>query len=500
MFSNPVPKSTPFYYTLIKMPMDFSTIRRNIMKTPAMCPYLGHDGMERLYEHVALISDNCREYNQEGSEPYAAAVILEQRMNALKPEAARRWALETTSSSSSTVTSVTSIPTTTKQPVVVTSPTSLSMQIDPVRDVATFVADHRFAPGDFDPYYYMDGFEKDHDTWDRAPYDVRDYERLEQYDPVINQKDCMKKLETTKTGCSAPADCLPDGAALKLDFQALREKRPLIHSCDAPWPPAAATTSSSNSSTSSTTIATPDLIRTNTWGIDAKTRRRLLWVLERHTALSEQDRFEFVGGVLLATINRQVDADAHDIRTALCSIEVNSTTVTGNAKHRAAATSLLRYLARSEVANASSTSNNSSSSSSSRGRGKLSNSSTLPRFTLDNFRIHPKGQGIVCARKNGISPYTFVSEYIGELYPSWRWFEKTDAVKTMQKTLKKETALPDFYNITLERHSDDEKGFGVLFVDPIARGNFASRLSHSCNPNCATVVIACDGRCVILCG
>ena len=37
-------------------------------------------------------------------------------------------------------------------------------------------------------------------------------------------------------------------------------------------------------------------------------------------------------------------------------------------------------------------------------------------FSLDDFRVHPKGQGIVCARLEGLAPYTFVSEYIGELY------------------------------------------------------------------------------------
>ena len=47
--------------------------------------------------------------------------------------------------------------------------------------------------------------------------------------------------------------------------------------------------------------------------------------------------------------------------------------------------------------------------------------------------------------------------------------------------------LPDFYNITYERHFDDPDGYDVLTVDPILFGNFASRLSHSCNPNCETI-------------
>jgi SET domain-containing protein len=55
----------------------------------------------------------------------------------------------------------------------------------------------------------------------------------------------------------------------------------------------------------------------------------------------------------------------------------------------------------------------------------------------------------------------------------------------------------DFYNIVLERHRDDPKGYDVLFVDPIRRGNFASRMSHSCNPNCSTVMMSAGGKYVI---
>lgn len=48
--------------------------------------------------------------------------------------------------------------------------------------------------------------------------------------------------------------------------------------------------------------------------------------------------------------------------------------------------------------------------------------------------------------------------------------------------------MPDFYNITYERHFDDPDGYDILTVDPIVYGNFSSRLSHSCNPNCQTMI------------
>jgi hypothetical protein len=66
----------------------------------------------------------------------------------------------------------------------------------------------------------------------------------------------------------------------------------------------------------------------------------------------------------------------------------------------------------------------------------------------------------------------------GEVFPPWRWFEKQDAIKVMEKKLGLKDKVPDFFNIVLERHRDDEAGFDVLFVDPIRKGNFGSRLSH----------------------
>lgn len=54
--------------------------------------------------------------------------------------------------------------------------------------------------------------------------------------------------------------------------------------------------------------------------------------------------------------------------------------------------------------------------------------------------------------------------------------------------------LPDFYNITYERHPDDPQGYDILMVDPILYGNYSSRLSHSCNPNCSTIIHVRDSK------
>ena len=102
-----------------------------------------------------------------------------------------------------------------------------------------------------------------------------------------------------------------------------------------------------------------------------------------------------------------------------------------------------------------------------------------PGSQEENFKIHCKGLGVQCKRKEGIKANQFVTEYFGEIYPSWRWYEKEDVIKHGQNKKKLSKDLPDFYNIMLERHVDDPEGYNCLTIDPILKGSYASRLSHS---------------------
>ena len=69
--------------------------------------------------------------------------------------------------------------------------------------------------------------------------------------------------------------------------------------------------------------------------------------------------------------------------------------------------------------------------------------------------------------KGGIQSHDFVTEYFGEIYPPWRWFEKQDVIKTYMKTKKwNKNSLPDFYNIMLEIHKKDPKGYDILVSYP----------------------------------
>ena len=98
---------------------------------------------------------------------------------------------------------------------------------------------------------------------------------------------------------------------------------------------------------------------------------------------------------------------------------------------------------------------------------------------------YSKGIGIFCLRQQGIKMNEYITGYFGEIYSPWLWFEKQDLIKSK----KLDNDLPDFYNIMLERHKNDKDGYNLVMVDPNSKGNFASRMSHSCNPNCNTVLM-----------
>ena len=117
---------------------------------------------------------------------------------------------------------------------------------------------------------------------------------------------------------------------------------------------------------------------------------------------------------------------------------------------------------------------------------------------LNEFRIHPKGTGVICSNPKGIPQNSLIVEYFGQLYSPAKWYEKQDLIKNMMNQIRKKEGisetLPDFYNIMLERHMDDPDGYDVLIVDPIFFGSYGSRLSHSCTPNCGTVTMIAGGK------
>ncbi|KAL5731042.1 hypothetical protein ACHQM5_003804 [Ranunculus cassubicifolius] len=110
----------------------------------------------------------------------------------------------------------------------------------------------------------------------------------------------------------------------------------------------------------------------------------------------------------------------------------------------------------------------------------------------DNYVAYRKGLGVVCNTKEGFAEDDFVVEFLGEVYPVWKWFEKQDGIRELQKDSK--DPAPEFYNIYLERPKGDRDGYDLVVVDAMHKANYASRICHSCRPNCEAKVTAVDGQ------
>ena len=112
------------------------------------------------------------------------------------------------------------------------------------------------------------------------------------------------------------------------------------------------------------------------------------------------------------------------------------------------------------------------------------------KLTEQLFNVYCKGIGIFCKKKEGIKQNELIAPYLGEIYSPYLWYEKQDLIKAK----KMDKNLPDFYNIMLERMKSDPDGYNLIMIDPNSKGNFASRMSHSCVPNCNTVLMVSNNK------
>ena len=68
-----------------------------------------------------------------------------------------------------------------------------------------------------------------------------------------------------------------------------------------------------------------------------------------------------------------------------------------------------------------------------------------------------------------------------------------DAIEITQQRKSLKPALPDFYNMALERPQSDPRGYGLLIVDASRKAGHGSSVSHSCAPTCEVRVTALNG-------
>ena len=208
------------------------------------------------------------------------------------------------------------------------------------------------------------------------------------------------------------------------------------------------------------------------WGMDCYTRRMIDIAIEDNV---EKDLFSveksklFVERKLLPAINAQQPENAHNMKYALQHI------VDGHASGG-------HGYSNDDVVYANAVLKN------------------IQEIGIDIFRIHPKGTGVICVAPEGIPPHVFISEYLGEMYPPYRWCERLDVIGQAQETFGLKPTLPDFYNILLERPRQDTNGYNVIYVDASQKANMGSSCSHSCNSNLTTAVVARNGKlCIALC-
>lgn len=50
-----------------------------------------------------------------------------------------------------------------------------------------------------------------------------------------------------------------------------------------------------------------------------------------------------------------------------------------------------------------------------------------------DFQVHPKGVGLICVAPGGFSQGEYLGDYLGEVFPPWRWCEREDAGVSVKK-------------------------------------------------------------------
>ena len=193
------------------------------------------------------------------------------------------------------------------------------------------------------------------------------------------------------------------------------------------------------------------------WGIDLYTYRNLLYIFPENFDTDSQYYKDFIEKTLILAINK-LGNNGNKITNA-CYYIINNSSLYSNIDYN-----LAKHLL------------------------NLFQSSKTCEQYFNN--AYCKGIGIFCKKKEGIKQNELIAPYLGEIYSPYLWYEKQDLIKS--KKLDKN--LPDFYNIMLERMKTDPDGYNLIMIDPNSKGNFASRMSHSCVPNCNTVLMVSNKK------
>lgn len=245
-----------------------------------------------------------------------------------------------------------------------------------------------------------------------------------------------------------------------------------------------------NDSIETMSADSPDIVEQPVWGIDCYTRRNITSCIE--IDFDSSIALEFIEKWLLPAINACPVEQAHNMINAARILEgislPNSTALeeeyADDSGDERWSHSLLGKALKDKMVKS--------------GPPWLKSVAHQLRLAIstlghDFFRVHPKGHGAIVLQPK-LKANTLVTFYRGEVYPSWRWGEKMDAIELTQNRLGLRPNLPDFYNMALERPQKDPRGYGLLFVDASRKAGHGSSLSHSCEPTCEVRVAAVNGK------
>jgi hypothetical protein len=241
----------------------------------------------------------------------------------------------------------------------------------------------------------------------------------------------------------------------------------------------------------------PDIVEQPVWGIDCYTRRNITTCLE--VDFEPEITLEFIERWLLPAINACPVDLAFNLASAARILEglplPKSTNSNGNKENLVMDHSDEEYDERwshSLLGRALKTKLTTSAPAWLKHAARRLREA-IGALGYDFFRVHPKGHGSIVL-KSRLKANSLVTFYRGEVYPSWRWGEKMDAIDMSQDRLGLKPNLPDFYNMALERPQLDPRGYGLLIVDASRKAGHGSSLSHSCSPTCEVRVAALDGK------
>ncbi|XP_074355516.1 histone-lysine N-methyltransferase ATXR3-like isoform X1 [Apium graveolens] len=209
-----------------------------------------------------------------------------------------------------------------------------------------------------------------------------------------------------------------------------------------------------------------EVLEQEVYGIDPYTHNLLLDSMPDESDWPLSDKHVFIEDMLLRTLNRQARSFTGTENTPMkYSLEpvIEDILKTSKEEHDMRTVRVCQYMLNS-----------------------------IKKRPDDNYVAYRKGLGVVCNKQGGFVQDDFVVEFLGEVYPAWKWFEKQDGIRSLQNNSKE--PAPEFYNIYLERPKGDADGYDLVVVDAMHKANYASRICHSCSPNCEAKVTAVDGQ------